>query len=69
MGASAPRKLWTSRFAVAQPGEVRDALRSLEAEAEASGNGRLPVFELCARGKRAEGVVDLDGVELRARSS
>ena len=52
-------------LAVAQAFEVCDALRGLEAEAEVRGCGGEPAFEHGAGGQRAEGVVDLNRVELR----
>src|SRR5579875_1542371 len=45
--------------AFAQAREMGDALRSLEAEAEAGRSRREPAFQLGARGQGAEGVVDL----------
>ena len=51
-------------FAVAQALEVRDALRSLEAEAEEVGRCGQPAFEHRGGREGAEGVVDLDRVEL-----
>ena len=42
-----------------------DALRSFEAEAEVGGRCGEPAFEHLRGGEGAEGVVDLDGVELR----
>ena len=65
-GGKRAEKALDERLAVAQTSEVRDALRSLEAESKSGGNRGLPVFELRAGGKGAESVVDLDGRELRA---
>jgi hypothetical protein len=45
--------------------DVGDALRRLEAEAKERLGGRQPVFEHLRGGQRSEGVVDLDGTELR----
>ena len=52
-------------MAFAQVLEVGDALRSLEAETEAGWCGVEPALQLGGGGQSAEGVVDLDGGEMR----
>ena len=44
--------------------EVRDALGRLETESKIGWSGGKPGFQSLFCGQRAEGVVDLDGVEL-----
>ena len=52
-------------IAVAEAFEVGDALRGLEAEAKVRRSSGEPAFEHLCGGQCAEGVVDLDGGELR----
>ena len=57
-------ELRNKRMAIAQAAEVRDALWSLEGEAEAGRGLVEPTLELSWLKGRAEGVVDLDRGEL-----